>query len=608
LNTQPSHRPIPADLVERALARLGERSVVLVGMPGAGKSTIGRRLGSLLRLPFVDADHEIERAAAMTIPEIFEKFGEAEFREGEKRVIARLLEGGRQVIATGGGAFMAEETRAAVRERAVSVWLKADVETLIGRVRRKSNRPLLAGADPEGALRRLLFAREPVYATADVTVQSRDIAHDDVVAALLSALARPAAPSGAETRAGSHPVSSHLHRGEPSMTIATALAGAPAGFDGRETVTVGLGARAYDILIGRGFDAGAEIATRFPGARASIVTDATVADRHLAAFTDSLAAAGLEPHAIVVPPGEASKSFRGLEAVVDGLLEARRERGDLVVALGGGVIGDLAGFAAGIVRRGMRMVQVPTTVLAQVDSSVGGKTGINARQGKNLVGVFHQPSLVLADLDLLATLPHRHRRAGYAEIAKYGLIDDPGFFAWLEEHGADVIALGDGLAHAVATSCRAKARVVIADEHETTGARALLNLGHTFGHALEAGTGYGERLVHGEAVALGMAQAFRFSAARGLCPAEDAVRVERHLRSVGLPTRLSDVPGALPDDEALLALMAQDKKVVRGELVFVLATGIGGAFLARDVPVEAVRAFLARERSGEEGPADEVRR
>ncbi len=592
MNTHPSHRPIPADLVERVLARLGERSVVLVGMPGAGKSTIGRRLASLLRLPFVDADHEIERAAAMTIPEIFEKFGEAEFREGEKRVIARLLEGGRQVIATGGGAFMAEETRAAVRARGVSVWLKADVETLIGRVRRKSNRPLLAGADPEGALRRLLAAREPVYATADVTVQSRDVAHDDVVAALLAALAEPAAATGA--------VPPHHHRGDPSMTIATALAGTPADAHGRETVTVGLGARAYDILIGRGLDAGAEIAARFPGARASIVTDATVADRHLAAFSENLAAAGLEPHAIVVQPGEASKSFRGLETVVDGLLEARRERGDLVVALGGGVIGDLAGFAAGIVRRGMRMVQVPTTVLAQVDSSVGGKTGINARQGKNLVGVFHQPSLVLADLDLLATLPERHRRAGYAEIAKYGLIDDAGFFAWLEDHGADVVALGDGLAHAVATSCRAKARVVAADEHETTGARALLNLGHTFGHALEAGTGYGERLVHGEAVALGMAQAFRFSAARGLCSPEDAARVERHLRSVGLPTRLSDVPGGLPDDEALLALMAQDKKVVRGKLVFVLVTGIGGAFLARDVPVEAVRAFLAEERSGEE--------
>lgn len=590
MNTQPSHRPIPADLVERVLARLGERSVVLVGMPGAGKSTIGRRLASLLRLPFVDADHEIERAAAMTIPEIFEKFGEAEFREGEKRVIARLLEGGRQVIATGGGAFMAEETRAAVRDRAVSVWLKADVETLIGRVRRKSNRPLLAGADPEGALRRLLSAREPVYATADVTVQSRDVAHDDVVAALLAALAQPAGQAGASP-----------HRGDRPMSPAPALARA-ADTGSRETVTVGLGTRAYDILIGRGLDAGAEIAARFPGARASIVTDATVAGRHLAAFSESLAAAGLEPHAIVVPPGEASKSFRGLETVVDGLLEARRERGDLVVALGGGVIGDLAGFAAGIVRRGMRMVQVPTTVLAQVDSSVGGKTGINARQGKNLVGVFHQPSLVLADLDLLATLPERHCRAGYAEIAKYGLIDDAGFFAWLEDHGADVVALGDGLAHAVATSCRAKARVVAADEHETTGARALLNLGHTFGHALEAGTGYGERLVHGEAVALGMAQAFRFSAARGLCAPDDAARVERHLRSVGLPTRLSDVPGALPDDEGLLALMAQDKKVVRGKLVFVLVTGIGGAFVARDVPVEAVRDFLAQERVGEGSP------
>ena len=253
MNTQPSHRPIPADLVERVLARLGERSVVLVGMPGAGKSTIGRRLANLLRLPFVDADQEIERAAAMTIPEIFEKFGEAEFRDGEKRVIARLREGGRQVIATGDGAFMAEETRAAVHASAVSVWLKADVETLIGRVRRKSNRPLLAGADPEGALRRLLAAREPVYATADVTVQSRDVAHEDVVAALVAALAQPAPASATATAA----VPRHPHPGDPPMTIATALAAAPAGVEDRDTVTVGLGDRAYDILIGRGLDAGA---------------------------------------------------------------------------------------------------------------------------------------------------------------------------------------------------------------------------------------------------------------------------------------------------------------------------------------------------------------
>jgi len=364
-------------------------------------------------------------------------------------------------------------------------------------------------------------------------------------------------------------------------------------------VAVPLGERAYEILIGPGLvaAAGGEIARRFPGARATVVTDETVAGLHLAALSDSLAAAGLEPGAVVVPAGEATKSFAGLEAVVDGLLAARRERGDLVVALGGGVVGDLAGFAAAIVRRGMRFVQIPTTLLAQVDSSVGGKTGINTPHGKNLVGAFHQPSLVLADSDVLSTLPRRELAAGYAEIVKYGLIDDAPFFAWLERHGPEVIGLGPALVEAVATSVRAKARVVVADEHETTGARALLNLGHTFGHALEAATGYGGRLVHGEGVAIGMALAFRFSVRLGLADGQDAERVAAHLARVGLPTRLADVPGGLPDDDALVALMGQDKKVKRGRLTFILARGIGESFVADDVPPAAVKAFLAEERA-----------
>lgn len=368
---------------------------------------------------------------------------------------------------------------------------------------------------------------------------------------------------------------------------------------GIEIVDVPLGERRYDVVIGPGLvaTAGAEIARRFPGARATVVTDETVAALHLGALEESLAAAGLEPGtAIVVPAGEGSKSFAGLQVVVDGLLSAKRERGDLVVAFGGGVIGDLAGFAAGIARRGMRTVQMPTTLLSQVDSSVGGKTGINTAHGKNLVGVFHQPSLVLADTGTLATLSPRHLVAGYAEVAKYGLIDDPAFFAWLERHGREVVARGPALTEAVATSVRAKARVVAADERETTGARALLNLGHTFGHALEAATGYGERLVHGEAVAIGLALAFRFSVRLGLAHGQDAERVARHLASVGLPTRLADVPGDLPDDAALVAMMAQDKKVKRGRLTFVLARGIGESFLADDVPGAEVAAFLAEER------------
>jgi 3-dehydroquinate synthase len=295
---------------------------------------------------------------------------------------------------------------------------------------------------------------------------------------------------------------------------------------------------------------------------------------------------------ITLPPGEKTKSFDALQQVVDGILAARLERGDAVIALGGGVIGDLAGFASGIVRRGMRFVQMPTSLLAQVDSSVGGKTGINSSHGKNLVGVFHQPQLVLADTAVLDTLPEREFRAGYAEVAKYGLIDRPDFFAWLETNWREIFAGGPARTRAIAESCRAKADVVARDEYET-GDRALLNLGHTFGHALEAATGYDSgRLVHGEGVAVGMALAHRFSSRLNLCSMDDALRVEAHLKAVGLPWRMSDIPGGLPDAERLLAYIAQDKKVTRGALTFILTHGVGQAFIARDVPSSEVLAFL----------------
>ncbi|MDN2567649.1 3-dehydroquinate synthase [Aquibium sp. A9E412] len=364
--------------------------------------------------------------------------------------------------------------------------------------------------------------------------------------------------------------------------------------DGPTRVPVGLGARSYDILIGAGLIAGAgrTIAARLPGARAAVVTDRTVATHHLAALSEALAAAGIAAQTVTVEPGERSKSFATLERVVEALLAARLERGDAVVALGGGVVGDLAGFAAAIVRRGMALVQVPTSLLAQVDSSVGGKTGINTPHGKNLVGAFHQPRLVLADTQVLDTLPLREFRAGYAEVVKYGLIDRPDFFAWLEANRAAVFAGGAARAEAIARSCRAKAEIVARDELET-GDRALLNLGHTFGHALEAACGYdGARLVHGEGVAIGMALAHRFSARMNLASPDDAARVERHLGAAGLPTRIADIPGALPDAEGLLAYIAQDKKVARGALTFILTRGIGSAFVARDVPASEVLAFL----------------
>src|SRR5215212_9560483 len=359
------------------------------------------------------------------------------------------------------------------------------------------------------------------------------------------------------------------------------------------TVPVALGARAYDIAIGRGLVAelGKRIAALKPGASAAIVTDETVAERHLKTAENALAAAGIRAASIVVPPGEKTKSWHMLEHVCDRLLDARIERNDVVIALGGGVVGDLAGFAAAILRRGLDVVQVPTTLLAQVDSSVGGKTGINSRHGKNLVGAFHQPVLVLADTALLDTLPAREFRAGYAEVAKYGLLGDAGFFTWLEANWQDVFSGGPAREHAIATSCRAKALTVSRDERET-GERALLNLGHTFGHAFEAAADFSGRLLHGEAISLGMVCAYEFSARRGLLAPKDAARVQRHLAAVGLPTRLDQVSGGLPDVDRLMDLIAQDKKVKRGKLTFILARGIGAAFIAPDVDAAEVRTFL----------------
>ncbi|MPZ39014.1 MAG: 3-dehydroquinate synthase [Rhizobiales bacterium] len=361
-------------------------------------------------------------------------------------------------------------------------------------------------------------------------------------------------------------------------------------------VDVALGDRSYDIVIGRGQLAslGARVATLRPGAKLAIVSDENVATRHLDAAVAAVKASAPQVSTVVLPPGESTKSFTHLASLCDELISQRIERSDLVVALGGGVIGDLTGFAAAIVRRGLDYVQVPTSLLAQVDSSVGGKTAIDSPQGKNLIGAFHQPVLVIADTALLDTLPAREFRAGYAEVAKYGLLGDAAFFAWLEANWKDVFAGGPAREHAIATSCRAKAAIVARDERET-GDRMLLNLGHTFGHALEADAGYSDRLLHGEAIAIGMALAFEFSARRGLLPTAEAERAVSHLATVGLPTRISDVPGGVSDIDRLMTLIAQDKKVARSKLTFILARGVGNAFIAKDVDAADVRAFLAEK-------------
>jgi 3-dehydroquinate synthase len=364
------------------------------------------------------------------------------------------------------------------------------------------------------------------------------------------------------------------------------------------TVNVALGDRAYDIVIGRGVlsSFGKRLAALRPNVRVAIVTDTNVAKLYLETVEAVLSEAGITSVRIIVPEGEKSKSFPVFERVCESMIAERIERGDVVVALGGGVVGDLAGFAAAVVLRGLQVAQVPTTLLAQVDSSVGGKTGINSQHGKNLIGSFHQPILVIADTALLDTLPERQFRSGYAEVVKYGLIGDAAFFSWLEANWRDVFAGGAAREHAIAVSCRAKAGTVARDERES-GERALLNLGHTFGHALETATGFSDRLLHGEGVAVGMALAFAFSARRGLLPAADAERVSQHLGAVGLPNRLSAIPGELPGADRLLELMAQDKKVKRGKLALILARGIGSAFVVPNVDQADVQAFLAEKLS-----------
>ena len=556
---------------------LGRRPIVLVGLMGCGKSSTGRCLARRLGLEFVDADCEIECAAGMTISEIFEKHGEAYFRDGERRVMARLLGDGPRVIATGGGAFLNEQTRARIAAAGLSVWLKADFDVLWRRVRRRTTRPLLKTDDPERTLRALMERRYPIYERADVTVLSRDGPHEAVVDDAVAAIEFHLRFSHEVPTAAMPPA-------VPSPPAAAAV----------HRVPVELPGRGYEILIASSLvhDAGARIAGLAPGAGCAIVTDDNVARHHLAPLEASLERHGIRYVTVIVRPGEGSKSYAVFEKVCDAILAAGLERGDLVLALGGGVVGDLAGFAAASVRRGMRLVQIPTSLLAQVDSSVGGKTGINSPLGKNLIGAFHQPSLVIADPEVLHTLPSREFAAGYAEIVKWALIGDPAFFDWLDGHRAEIFAGGAARAAAVAKACAGKAGVVVRDERES-GERALLNLGHTFGHAFERLTNYdGERLVHGEGVAIGIACAFRFSHRLGLCGALDVARVEAHLAAAGLPTRIAEIPGFDATPAAVLETMRQDKKVERGALTFILVRGIGQAFVAKSISPDDVLSFL----------------
>ncbi len=544
---------------------LAGRALVLIGMPGSGKSSIGRRLAARLGMPFADADTEIEAAAGLPITEIFARYGEPHFRDGERRVIARLLAGPPLVLATGGGAFADPRTRAAIRASgALSVWLRCGMQTLLRRVAGREHRPMFLNADPREVLERLTATRHPIFAEADIIVDCTDEPPEATTRRVLDAVA--------------------AHR-DPKR------------------LTVGLGERAYDIVAGEGLlaRAGALLAPVLPARRLAIVSDTEVARLHLPALRAGLQEAGfaiLAEH--LVPPGEATKCFASVQGALEAILAAGADRRTAVVALGGGVVGDLAGFVAAIALRGLPFVQVPTTLLAQVDSSVGGKTGINLALGKNLVGAFHQPRIVLADMATLATLPPRELRAGWGEVAKHGLIAGEEFWQWCEEAGPRAVA-GDplALAHAVLESCRLKSAVVAADEREESeeGGRALLNLGHTFGHALEAECGYGGALLHGEAVAVGLGLAASLSARLGHCAQEWPTRVIAHLQSVGLPARIGDL-GRGFSAERLLGRMRKDKKARDGAVRFVLLKGPGACFTAGDVPPGQVERLLRDEGCG----------
>ncbi len=587
--------PLPSDPRIDAIRReLGERSLVLVGMMGSGKSAIGQRLALRLGLPFKDADAEIVAAAGgMSIPEIFAEHGEGYFRDGERRVVMRLLNNGPMVLATGGGAFMDPRTRERIAERGVSVWFDADHDVLLKRVRRKGDRPLLQTADPAATLRKLLDERYPIYALADIKVTSRDAPQEAMVEETLTKIAEalPTLLVAGHRRPDKEPAKVMINL-QPRPDLKPTH---------RETVRVALGERSYDIIIGSSLieSAGHHIARVAPGAACAIVTDENVARHYLAPLEQSLKERGIRSAHVIVKPGEASKSLETYGRVCDEVLAAKIERRDVVIALGGGVVGDLAGFVSASVRRGCRFVQIPTSLLAQVDSSVGGKTGVNSAYGKNLIGAFHQPGLVLIDVDALQTLPEREFRAGYAEVVKYGLLGHSRFFEWLEADGAAVFHSKAEQICAIAVSCETKATIVARDETEQ-GDRALLNLGHTFGHAFERIVHYEtERLVHGEGVAIGLALAARFSVRLGLCAAQDADRVARHLQSVGLPTRIQQIPGWNAGADAILDAMYQDKKVERGALTFILMRAIGDAFVAKGIDAGEVRAFLQDELIGQ---------
>ncbi|HSQ03646.1 MAG TPA: 3-dehydroquinate synthase [Burkholderiales bacterium] len=539
-------------------------NIFLIGLMGAGKTSVGRVLARRLGKTFHDVDHEIERSTGVKVPVIFDIEGEAGFRARESKVVADLVTRRNIVLATGGGAVLSEANRRLLSQNGVVVYLRASVNELWLRTRHDRNRPLLQTADPRARLRELIAERDSLYREiADIIIDTGNQSVNSLAHRLEQKLMHPAS---AAQRAG----------GPVEPTSPTSM----------RTLTVSLGERSYPIYIGRDIlGAGELIANRMPQPLAAIVTNDVVAPLYLERLVQALAAQGVSAAKIVLPDGEEHKNWQTLNHVFDRLMAERCERKTTLIALGGGVVGDLGGFAAAVFQRGLPFIQVPTTLLAQVDSAVGGKTAINHPAGKNMIGAFYQPRAVIADTDTLNTLPGRELSAGLAEVIKYGLVGDAEFFEWLEQHVEQLLARnGEALAFAIERACADKARLVALDERES-GPRALLNLGHTFGHAIEAGVGYGTWL-HGEAVAAGMVCAARLSERLGHVTAEDVRRVIAILQRAKLPVSPPELTS-----ERYLALMGHDKKVEKGKIRYVLLSKIGAAFVT-EAPQDAVADVL----------------
>jgi 3-dehydroquinate synthase len=523
-------------------------NIILVGMMGAGKTTVGKLLAKQLGKTFIDSDEEIQKRTGVTIPHIFDVEGEAGFRQRESGVIQELLAQGNIVLATGGGAILSPHNRAAMRQNGVVVYLKSGVHDLWQRTRHDHNRPLLQTENPRAKLQELHDLRDPLYAeTADVIVHT-----------------------------GKQSVQNLLERLEHKLEELKHMTGNE---EKMQTLNVGLAERSYPIHIGSGLlDRVELLLPHIPHKRTVIVSNTTVAPLYLQRLSEGLGKNGVQVQSIILPDGEQYKSGESLNAIYDALLSARSERSTPLIALGGGVIGDITGYAAATYLRGVPFIQIPTTLLSQVDSSVGGKTGINHPLGKNMIGAFYQPRVVLADTATLDTLPDKELRAGIAEVIKYGLIRDLPFLEWLEANMEKLLARDTAaLQYAIARSCQNKAEVVGADERES-GERALLNLGHTFGHAIENGMGYGVWL-HGEGVAAGTIMAADLSQRLGWLSAQDAARVRKLFEQAGLPV-VAPALGA----ERYLQLMGLDKKVADGKIRFVLLKPLGHAVMTGEVP------------------------